>query len=69
MYSNCESLNYFIVNTNSSFIVETTENPFNTKYTEYITYECPMIFSSFCKKEVYHQRTIIRENLKRTFKN
>lgn len=56
---------YVVVNSVSEFTFE--QNKDSTLCTEDVTYECPMIFSKFCEKEVWYQRHIIMENLQAEF--
>lgn len=62
-------LNLFLVHTDSIFTVQSMQSSSESKYTESITYECPLLFSSFCKKEILHQRNKIYYNLQNIFIN
>ena len=53
------------MNSDSEFIFEPQGE--DTKCIEKIQYECPLIFSSFCRKEAMYQRQEIMKNLQSHF--
>lgn len=61
----CFLNDFLCLNSESEFVFTSQEK--GTFCEEIITYECPVIFSLFCKREVAFQRKAIINNLKSTF--
>ncbi|XP_075221898.1 uncharacterized protein LOC142324787 isoform X2 [Lycorma delicatula] len=66
----CFFMNLICLNTWSSFVFESEINvPKATRCVEHITYQCPVILSYLCQKEVLYQRRMIASNLQIEFDN
>jgi len=63
----CFLLGISCLNSDSEFIFTPVGK--DTKCIEKIDYECPLLFSSFCRKEVMFQRQQIIKNLQSHFSN
>lgn len=61
----CFLTNFDCVNSVSQFKFQALGN--DTKCLEIVEYECPLLFSSFCYKEVMYQREAIMKNLQTHF--
>lgn len=56
------------MNSWSTFTFEPeTKLPKATYYVEQITFQCPVIFSYICEKEILYQRRMIASNLQKEF--
>ncbi|XP_019864799.1 uncharacterized protein LOC109594077 [Aethina tumida] len=67
IHSTCFLSGLFCLDSESNFKFSKNYSTPGTLCEEEITYECPVILSSFCKREVEYQRNAIMKNLKRKF--
>ncbi|XP_060520276.1 uncharacterized protein LOC132698302 [Cylas formicarius] len=67
VHRTCLFLGLYCLNSESEFTFATNNRTKGSVCEESVTYECPVILSSFCKREVQYQRNAIMNNLRKKF--
>lgn len=58
---------FFLVDSNSEFKFTENKGAPGTMCEESVYYQCPVMLSPFCRREVTYQRNAIMHNLKKKF--
>ncbi|KAL3285092.1 hypothetical protein HHI36_019216 [Cryptolaemus montrouzieri] len=69
LHVTCLLSNFLCLSSESEFIFTHMNKSAGTVCEENIHYQCPSIFSKFCKREVRYQRDAIMKNLKNKFQS